>query len=85
MPNEPTALTRKRDHTYRMNSDAQALDRAGITRHAPPEMARLGEEQADADAAIQAAQREIRDLDAEIGSATGGSLGARIVRALRRA
>jgi hypothetical protein len=77
-------LSQKRDHTYRLNSDALALDRAGVTNHAPQEMARLKEDQVGADEAIRAAQREIRNLDAEIKSAPSDGLGARVGRALRR-
>jgi hypothetical protein len=78
------ALSRKRDRTYRMNSDALALDRAGVRRQARHDMARLGEDHAEADAAIRGAQREIRDLDAKISSASRGGLRARVIRALRR-
>jgi hypothetical protein len=77
-------LSQKRDHTYRLNSDALALDRAGVTNHGPQEIARLKDDQVGADEAIRAAQRELRSLDAEIKSAPSGSLGARIGRALRR-
>jgi hypothetical protein len=79
------ALSRKRDHTYRLNSDARALDRAGVTRRTPEELARLGEGQAGADAAIRDAQREIRDLDAQIQQTSGGGLGTRVARVVRRA
>lgn len=78
------ALSRKRDHTYRLNSDALALNRAGVTRRTPQELAQLGEGQAGADTAIRDAQRELRDLDAEIQRASGGGLGARVVRVVRR-
>jgi hypothetical protein len=78
------ALSRERDYTYRLNSDALALDRAGVTRRTPQELARLGEGQAGADAAIRDAQREIRDLDAEIQRTSGGGLGTRVARAVRR-
>jgi chromosome segregation ATPase len=77
-------LSRQRDQTFRLNSDALALDGAGVTDHTPEELARLGEGQAGADAAIRAVQREIRDLDAEITSTSGGRLGARVGRGLRR-
>jgi chromosome segregation ATPase len=77
-------LSRQRDQTFRLNSDALALDRAGVTDHTPEELARLGEGQAGADAAIRAVQREIRDLDAEITSTSRGRLGARVGRGLRR-
>jgi hypothetical protein len=33
-------LSQKRADTYRLNSDALALDRAGVTHHAPQEMLR---------------------------------------------
>jgi hypothetical protein len=78
------ALSRKRDQTYRLSNDALALDRAGVTSHAPEELARLGEGQAGAEAAIRDAQREIRDLDAEILRGSGGGLGARMGRMVRR-
>jgi hypothetical protein len=77
-------LSRTRDQTYRMNSDALALDRAGVTHHAPEELTRLGEGQAGAEAAIRNAQCEIRDLDAEILRGSGGGLGARFARVVRR-
>src|SRR5205807_1878443 len=44
-------LAQKRDHTYRLNSDALALDRAGVTHHASEEMTRLGEDELGADTA----------------------------------
>ena len=79
------ALSRNRDQTYRLNSDALALERAGVTHRAPEELARLGEGQAGADAAIRDAQCEIRDLDAEIQRASGGGLAARVARVVRGA
>jgi hypothetical protein len=75
-------LSRSRDDAYRLNSDARALHRAGVTTQAPLEMARLGEDEVGADAAVRKTQREIRDLDAEIMSASG--LGTRVGRVLRR-
>jgi hypothetical protein len=78
------ALSQKRAETYRLNSDALALDRAGVTHHAPQEMLRLAEDEVTADAAIRDAQRELRHLDAETTSASGGGLGAKVGRALRR-
>jgi hypothetical protein len=79
------ALSRKRDDTYRLNSDALALDRTGVSRRSPQELAQLGEGQAGADAAMRDAQRELRDVDAEIRLASGGGLGARVARVVRRA
>ena len=60
------AMGRKRDATYRLNNDALALDRAGVTNHSPEELTRLAQGQAEAEAAIRDAQCEIRELDAEI-------------------
>jgi hypothetical protein len=77
-------LGRKRDQTYRLNSDALALDRAGVTHYAPEELARLGQGQAEAEAAIRDAQCTIRELDAEILRESGGGLGARMARAVRQ-
>jgi hypothetical protein len=60
------ALNRKREHTYRLSNDAQSLDRAGVTDRAPQELARLAEDQVEADATLRAAQHELRDVEAEI-------------------
>jgi hypothetical protein len=76
------ALSQKRTDTYRLNSDALALDRAGVKNLAPQEMVRLGENEGAADAAIRDAQLELRNLDAQIQSVSG--LGARFGRAARR-
>ncbi|TMK34069.1 MAG: hypothetical protein E6G32_09455 [Actinobacteria bacterium] len=76
------ALSQKRTDTYRLNSDALALDRAGVKQQAPQQRAQLGEDEVAADAAIRDAQLEIRHLDAQIQSASG--LGARVGRAARR-
>lgn len=78
------ALSRKQADTYRLNNDALALDRAGVKHQAPQDMVRLGEEEVAADVAIRAVQRELRDLEAQIGSASGSGLGARFGRAARR-
>jgi hypothetical protein len=79
-----SALGRERDQTYRLNSDALALDRAGVTDHPPEELARLAQGQAEAQAAIRDAQCRIRDLDAEIQRGSGGGIGARFARRVRR-
>jgi hypothetical protein len=78
------ALSRKREQTYRLSSNAQALDRAGVTDHAPQELARLAEDRDEADATLRAAQHELRDIEAEINLAPGGGLRTRVGRALRR-
>jgi hypothetical protein len=77
-------LSRNRDLTYRLNSDALALGRAGVRQHTPEELARLEAGQTGADTAIRKTQCEIRDLDAEIQRASGVGFGAKLGRALRR-
>ena len=78
-------LTATRTDAYRRNSDALALDRARVKHERPEEMVRLGEAVVAADAAIRAAQRELRDIDAELKLSPRPRLGARFGRAARRA
>jgi hypothetical protein len=78
------ALTLRRDHGFQLKCDAEKLDRFGITHHTATEMARMAEDQAAADAAIRAIQLQLRDLDDEIRSASGGGLTATIGRVLGR-
>ncbi len=78
-------LSENRANTYRRNCDALALARAGVKHERPEEMVRLQEAEGSADAAIRAAQREIRDIDAEIKLSPRPRLGARFARAARRA
>jgi hypothetical protein len=59
-------LSEKRANTYRLNSDALALDRAGVKHQATQEMERLKGNEAAADTAIRDAQQELRQLEAEI-------------------
>jgi chromosome segregation ATPase len=59
-------LSEKRADAYRRNSDALALDRAGVKHEQAQEMTRLREAEVTADAAVRNAQRELRDIDAEI-------------------
>ena len=78
-------LSENRAETYRRNSDALALDRAGVKHERPQEMVRLGADEVAADAAIRDVQRELRDIDAEIKLMPRRRLGARVGRALHRA
>jgi hypothetical protein len=78
-------LSEQRADTYRRNSDAVALDRAGVKHERPEEMVRLREAEVAADAAIRDAQRELRDIDAEIKLAPRPGLGARFGRTARKA
>jgi len=73
-------LSRQRADSYRQNSDALALGRAGVKQERPEEMVRLGEAEVAADAAIRDAHRELRDIDAEIDRRPRPGLGSRIFR-----
>jgi hypothetical protein len=61
------ALSKNRAETYRLNSDALTLARAGSTYQDPQKMARLSDDEVAADDAMRGVQREIRQLDEEIG------------------
>jgi hypothetical protein len=78
-------LSDNRADTFRRNSDALALDRAGVKHERPEEMVRLGEAEVAANAAIRDVQRELRDIDAEIKLSSRPGLGARLGRTVRRA
>jgi hypothetical protein len=74
------ALSRTRADTYRLNSDARALGRAGATYQAPQEMARLAADEITADDAMRSVQREIRQLDEAIAKASDRSFVWRVGR-----
>jgi hypothetical protein len=78
-------LSREQAASYRLNSDALALGRAGVKQQRPEEMVRLGEAAVAADTAIRDAQVELRDIHAEIERTPRRGLGARVGRAVRRA
>jgi hypothetical protein len=77
------ALSQNRADAYRLNSDALALRRTGVTYQAPHEMARLDAAEVTADDAMRGVQREIRQLDQEIERASDGAFGSRL-RHVRR-
>jgi hypothetical protein len=76
------ALTRTRDRAFQLKCDAEKLERFGVRHHTATEMARLAEEQAAAEAAVRAVHLQLRDIDDEIGSASGSGLTTRIRRVL---
>lgn len=78
-------LSREQAASYRLNNDALALGRAGVRHERPEEMVRLGEAEVAADAAIRDAQRELRDINAEIERMPRRGFGARFGRTARRA
>jgi hypothetical protein len=79
-----SALSETKASSYRVNSDAIALDRAGVKHGRPEELVRLGEAAVAADTAMRDAHRELRDIYSEIDRLPRGGLGARLGRAARR-
>ena len=79
------ALSQNRADTYRLNSDALALGRAGRTYQEPRKMALLGEAEVTADDAMRGVEKEIRQLDEEIGRASDGAYDSKIGRGVRHA
>ena len=77
-------LSRQRADSYRVNSDALALGRAGVKQEHPEEMLRLRDAEAAADTAIRDVQRELRTIDAEIERRPRAGFGERFGRAVRR-
>jgi hypothetical protein len=77
-------LSENRADTYRRNSDARALDRAGVKHERPEEMTRLAQAEVAAGAAIRDVQRELRDIEAEIERMPRRGFGARVGRVVRR-
>jgi hypothetical protein len=75
-------LSENQADTYPRNSDALALDRAGVKHEPPEEMVRLVEAEMAADAAIRDVQRELCDIEAEIELMPRRGLAARVGRAV---
>ena len=78
------ALSERRTNTYRLNSDALALDRAGVKRQSAQEMEQLKEDEVAAHAAYRDVQRELRDIDTALESAPSRGLRGRFGRARSR-
>jgi hypothetical protein len=76
-------LSQQRADSYRVNSDALALGRAGVKQEHPDEMTRLRDAEAAADTAIRDVQRELRTIDAEIERRPRAGFGSRFRRAVR--
>ena len=76
-------LSEQRADTYRVNSDALALGRAGVKQEHPDEMRRLRDAEVAADTAIRDVQRELRTIDAEIERRPRSGFGAKFGRAVR--
>jgi len=77
-------LSDERARSYRLNSDALALDRAGVKRQTPQELEQLKANETAAHNAVRAAQCEVRDLDTEIANAPGSGFRSKFARAKKR-
>ncbi len=76
-------LSEWRENTYRLNNYALARDRAGVKHQAPEEMELLKGNEAAADTAIRAAQKELRQVHAEIERRPRRGIGPRVGRIFR--
>ena len=77
-------LSEARARSYRLNSDALALDRAGVKQQTPQELEQLKANETAAHDAVRAAQCEVRELDTEISNASSGGFRSKFGRAKRR-
>jgi hypothetical protein len=77
-------LSDERARSYRLNSDALALDRAGVKRQTPQELEQLQANETAAHDAVRAAQCEVRDLDTMIADTPSGGFASKFGRAMRR-
>ena len=71
---ELDALTGRREHAFRANSDALARQRFGVTHHDEAAMLELAEGEVADDPAISALRRSIDAIDDELGRAHHGRL-----------
>ena len=77
-------LSDDRARSYRLNSDALALDRAGVKPRTPQELEQLKANETAAHNAVRAAQCEVRDLDTEIANAPSSGFMSKFGRARKR-
>jgi hypothetical protein len=81
------ALTEKREHAFRVNSDALALQQAGVTHHDGAAMKELADAESAGDSTMSVLRREIAQIDDElVRDHRGGFEGGRrkIMSLLRR-
>ena len=82
-----TALTEQREHAFRVNSDALALQQAGVTHHDGAAMKQLADAESAGDSTMSALRRQIEEIDDELArDHRGGVEGGRrkIMSLLRR-
>jgi hypothetical protein len=81
------ALTEQRERAFRVNSDALALQQAGVTHHDGAAMKTLADAESAGDSTMTVLRREIEQIDGELArDHRGGLEGGRrkIMRLLRR-
>jgi hypothetical protein len=80
-------LSEQREHAFRANSDALALQRAGVTHHDRPEMKRFANAEIAGDSTMTDLRRQIELIDDELERNHGSGFAGRgrtIMRWLRR-
>ncbi len=76
-------LEHQRTNSYRVNCDAIALERYGVTDHGADKMLQLRAAETDADLALRDAQHELREIESELDDAPGAGLATRIMRRVK--
>jgi hypothetical protein len=82
-----TALTAQREHAFRVNSDALALQQAGVTHRDGAAMKQLADAESAGDSTMSVLRRQIAQIDDELArDHRGGFVGGRrkIMSLLRR-
>jgi hypothetical protein len=80
-------LREQRERAFRANSDALALQRAGVTHHDGAEMKEFADNEVAGDSAMTDLRREIELIDDELARNHGGRLrdeGRRVLHWLRK-
>ena len=80
-------LRTHRDHAFRTNSDALALQRAGVTHHDESEMSAFAADEVSGDAAISELRRELQLVESELAKSSGaiGGMTRKLFRRVRGA
>ena len=84
---ELSVMSEQREHAFRVNSDALALQQAGVTHHDQTEMKGFADDEIAGDSTMTDLRRRIALIDDELERDHGGGLAGRrrtIMRWLRR-
>ena len=82
-----SVLRTEREHAFRVNSDALALQQAGVTHHDEAEMAGFADDETAGDSTMTDLRRQIELIDDELARDDGGGVAGnrrRIMRWLRK-